>query len=254
MSMPGSYANGFAPRDGQPLYQSLWSGCAAAWAPCLGPSGGTLRDWSGAAINGIASGGPTFGVNGGRYAATLDGTAGKFDLPSSFNVGVPLSISYWVFRTKSGGDQSHIDLEAGANSWTVGNTSGNSLVFQKGGVVFLPSFIPLAASTWVHVVWTVDFDNKPTLWVNGNLVFTSSNTASLTTTSRINAIGAGTFFAFFGGSLDDIRIYRRILRPNEINILKSCRGIAYEIAPRRRSSVQVVTGNRRRRLLIGASS
>jgi hypothetical protein len=47
MILPGTYQNGFAPRDGSPLYPELWRGCVGAWNPGLGPTGLTLRDWSG---------------------------------------------------------------------------------------------------------------------------------------------------------------------------------------------------------------
>jgi len=46
MILPGTYQNGFAPRDGEPLFPELWDGCVGAWNPGLGPSGLTLRDWS----------------------------------------------------------------------------------------------------------------------------------------------------------------------------------------------------------------
>jgi hypothetical protein len=59
---------------------------------------------------------------------------------------------------------------------------------------------------------------------------------------------------FLNGQIDDLRLYSRILSAQEIRLLASRRGIAYEMAPRRRSSVQVAAFNRRRRLLIGAGS
>ena len=44
---------------------------------------------------------------------------------------------------------------------------------------------------------------------------------------------------YWNGSLDDARIYNRAIPANEIRLLATRRGIAYEMAPRRRSSVLV---------------
>jgi hypothetical protein len=46
MILPGTYANGFAPRDGQAIWPELWRGCVGAWNPGLGPTGLRLYDWS----------------------------------------------------------------------------------------------------------------------------------------------------------------------------------------------------------------
>ena len=73
MILPASYLNGFAPRDGQPLYPSLWTGCVGAWNPGLGPTGLVLRDQSGFSRHGTLTNGPTFAASGGKYAMSFDG-------------------------------------------------------------------------------------------------------------------------------------------------------------------------------------
>jgi hypothetical protein len=50
----------------------------------------------------------------------------------------------------------------------------------------------------------------------------------------------------------DTAVYNRALSAQEIRLLATRRGIAYEMAPRRRSSAQVTT-NRRRRIIIGGN-
>jgi hypothetical protein len=45
--LPGSYQQGFAPRDFEPRFPELWRGCVFASAPLLGPTGGVVREWSG---------------------------------------------------------------------------------------------------------------------------------------------------------------------------------------------------------------
>lgn len=68
-----SYQTGFAPRDGEPPYPELWTGCVGAWSPGLGPSGTVLHDWSGRANHGTLNNGPTWGIIGGRQAINYDG-------------------------------------------------------------------------------------------------------------------------------------------------------------------------------------
>ena len=75
MILPASYSNGFAPRDGQPLYPELWRGCVGAWCPSLGPTGLTLRDWSGFGNHGTLTNmdpGTDWVLSGGRYALDFD--------------------------------------------------------------------------------------------------------------------------------------------------------------------------------------
>ena len=92
-----------------------------------------------------------------------------------------------------------------------------------------------------------------TTYVDGIEVGNASNAGygdlSSTQTLQLGRYPAASSFA---GNLDDVRVYNRLLSGWEIKLLATRRGIAYEMASRRRSSVQVVTGNRRRRLLIGA--
>ena len=91
------------------------------------------------------------------------------------------------------------------------------------------------------------------LYLNGQQEATAnfSNDAP----SVANQIGGqlSSNFGFSNAVIDDVRIYNRALSPQEIRILATRRGIAYEMAPRRRSS-SAVQFNRRRRLLLGASN
>jgi hypothetical protein len=56
---------------------------------------------------------------------------------------------------------------------------------------------------------------------------------------------------YFGGQLDDIRIYNRALTPPEIRQLASKRGIGLQPRPKQFTYYQFPSGSKRRRLLTG---
>jgi DhnA family fructose-bisphosphate aldolase class Ia len=102
------------------------------------------------------------------------------------------------------------------------------------------------------------------VYLNGSLV--GSKTAAVSPITSANKLVLGVDFTFvsgrnFNGQMLDVRIYHRVVSENEIRILASRRGIAYELAPRRRSRVSVLaslrynifTGNVGSLEVIGAS-
>jgi len=90
------------------------------------------------------------------------------------------------------------------------------------------------------------------VFLDGKLDSTNSYTGDNLVPNLSIPIGAqDTGTAPINGQLGGIRYYNRTLSDSEMHLLGTRIGIAHEMAPRRRSSVQI-TGNRRRRLLIGA--
>jgi len=270
MILPASYANGFAPRDGQPLYPELWRGCVGAWAPCLGPTGLTLRDWSGFGNHGTLTNGPTWVSSAGRISLGFDGVDDHVAV-SGFNsrITTAISISCWV--NSIGSSFSSVN-----QSFVTEVFNGNNVCFCITG-----NFSPVGgfsstkigtgfytgdawkghqqSGTWPFQVWThvcSTFDGTTiALFINGIL-----NSTSLPA-STLPAANDGWRFGkrwdntdVITGSMGDIRIYNRAISPNEILTLATHRDIAYEMAPRRRTSLQVAAAfNRRRRLLLGST-
>jgi hypothetical protein len=96
------------------------------------------------------------------------------------------------------------------------------------------------------------------IWING-----VAQSVTVTGNGGASATGSGMTTFWIGreiangyqiGSYVDLAVHNRLLSNNEIKTLAMRPGIAYELAPRRRSSVQVAAFNRRRRLLVGAGS
>jgi len=273
MILPASYANGFAPRDGQPLYPELWRGCVGAWAPCLGPTGLTLRDWSGRANHGTLTNMDAAGdwvPSSGRYALDFDGTNDHVVVSASSlfatSGGTNWSVSGWalirsaaaaqvvVCRGLNGSSQrDYMIYYAEANTrFELQNSNGATFPTINSGTG------TVAKNTWYHVAGTCNLAGTAILYLNG----IQRSTGTLLTIVPTNNSRSVTFGAaldspttqyYADAQLDDLRVYNRVLSAFEIQLLASRRGIAYEMAPRRRSSL-VAGFNRRRRLLVGAGS
>jgi len=264
MILPATYQNGFAPRDGQPLYPSLWTGCVGAWNPGLGPSGLTLRDNSGLGNHGTLINGPTWVASQGRYAMSFDGTndhvttlktptskINNWTISAWINPAALPTISTARIAVSHGYDDG-ISIGNGY-AFGVGQGSGaagSQLLGLLPGVIWISTgyTFPLA-NAWYHVIMcrrngTIEFH------VNGTkTTLTSTSTPVTPTELRIGGQFSGRYFP---GQIDGIAVHERAIDASEIRTLSTRRGIAYEMAPRRRSSVQVTT-NRRRRIIIGGN-
>ena len=260
MILPASYSNGFAPRDGSPLYPELWRGCVGAWSPCLGPTGLTLRDWSGRANNGTLTGmdaGTDWAMSGGRYALDFDGS--NDHIPLSLTYSAEVTCSLWVYSrniTNANGEYFFARWEAVLLDFYVGAFSSGWIARTGNGSTGQSSLLstPAQLNTWTHLCLTRT-PSLLTLTVNGTTsVSTSSvgfqgSAVSNTFISRLSPSSG----LYADALVDDIRVYSRAISSQENRLIASRRGIAYEMAARRRSS-SAVQFNRRRRLLIGAGS
>lgn len=283
MILPGSYANGFAPRDGQPLYPELWRGCVGAWSPCLGPTGLTLRDCSGYHNHGTLenmAAASCWTPSNGRWALEFDGTNDRVTTGSASESLYDFSdatsrftIAMWAMDRSSTARSSIVMAKGTAASAAGGYyvdlgqdfsatdaTQGFvSLYFGSGrwtGVNF-----PVAANVLQHIAIVVDMTLTGTdrceVYVNGirstGIKFSQNPLTALAANSNPITIGNATTNNLpFNGLLHEISIYQRALTRGEISILAIKPRISYELAPRRRSS-SAVQFNRRRRLLVGAS-
>ena len=258
MILPGSYANGFAPRDGQPLHPALWRGCVGAWAPCLGPTGLTLRDWSGFARHGSLS---TVLMQG------IDTRPALVTTLSTQFVTVPLSaapsgansrsVSMWV-RCSQNARQGFIGNRepAGFTGWFFGQLTSTSIWTASIGVGTASATVPSMLNRLAHVGFT---HNTAT----GAVVFYCDGiqvgAATLATGTQSTASAAylfreqeNTATETLIGSILEARTYSRVLTASEMRMLGQRPGIAYEMAPRRRSQAQVTVAPLRYNLFSGS--
>lgn len=261
MILPASYSNGFAPRDGQPLYPELWRGCVGAWNPGLGPTGLRLYDWSPYRNHGTLTNmdGNDWVASQGRYALDFDGSN---DVVAASIPLVPNNLctqSYWFRRTAT-------STLTGFVGFGVNSSSNSRFVLQpwSDGVVYIT-----VADTTTEFNWG-QFNSNDTLWHHLAAVFDGTKTTnasrlvvffdgkpiSLTYSGTIPAtfgsptlLRMGQTFAaannFGSGMIDGYLIHNRALSPNEIRLLATRPGIAYEMAPRRWSAAMIEAYRRR---------
>lgn len=273
MIIPGSYSSGFAPRDFRPLYPELWRGCVGAWCPSLGPTGATLRDWSGYGSHGTLTNttlSTAWSIAGGGYVVNLDGSNDQIIMGDYPHLEPVKHVSICCWTTPSTASQA-TDATIVAKEYSnprgapwVGyklglNASPNArykFEFSAGGTIrsVLGGTI-IAAGTTVFVVGTYDGINGR-IYINGKQETASAFTGDLAYSNGRLMCGTNeTGGDVYAGSVDDIRVYNRALTPSEITLLYNGgrgRGIAYAADMRRRwgmYSGSAASGNRRRRLL-----
>jgi hypothetical protein len=270
MILPASYQSGFAPRDGHPLYPSLWRGCVFAAAPCLGASGSVLRDWSGRQNHGTLTNmdpGTDWVASGGRWALDFDGTNDYVEAPSQQMTGIiDVTVSLWIYPRVTSGTQWIIGRYANTtdfNGWYLYGNPASGFFFdgRESVSAYLSSGgsgAYTANSRWFHVCG-VKRANRWSIWVDG-IEKNAATVGNGTTTFADNVFRFGGVYvlttSYYGDEqLDDIRVYNRALSPQEVRLLASRRGIAYELDQRIRYVDQgggfSAAWARRQQLIIG---
>lgn len=138
------------------------------------------------------------------------------------------SVAFWV-------NPSSIADNGNMVSWGgSANTQRFSVLMQGGGALDMigwfadrPSGSFLAANTWTHVVTTYSAGTLQ-FFVNGALV--SSPLVALNTDAaqilRIGVNVAGQNNEYFGGSIDEVRIYNRVLSATDVTELFNSTAVA----------------------------
>lgn len=205
--------------------------CSAYNLVAYYPFNGNANDASGNGNNGIVNGATlTTGIAGQAYS--FDGVSNYINcgnFGSLYNQG---TISFWMsavmvedyrnaFTTRYNGGNDAIRFEeyttsspSGGFSAGIGDASGSI-----AGQSYLPSTV-LSPNTWYHVVlvWNKDTNNIIG-YMNNVLKFNVSQTIWPTTMPSV-AIGNGfSSSRFWKGSIDEVRIYNRILSTGEISTL-----------------------------------
>ena len=266
MLLPASYLNGFAPRDGQPLYPSLWTGCVGAWNPGLGPSGLTLRDNSGFGRHGTLTNGPTFAASQGRYAMNFDGVDDKVlcgnILGSVFQGDYTVVVTIKTSSTGLGRLIGKADYGSNLSPFSVlfnYPTAGKVRFYastNNDAIALTSAASDLNADQWKTLAFQQQSATQ-SIYVNGmlNASQTRSNNAA-TNASQFtighDGSGDGLGTQQFSGAIGEVRVYSIAVANSVHQILATRRGIAYEMAPRRRLSVQVTVAPLRYNLFSGS--
>jgi len=182
------------------------------------PLNGNANDVSGNQHNGTIHGGLTFVPSISGQAAHFDGSTAYISVPDqpALRLQSPFSLSAWV-KFEGTGRVLHkqgYELEAAE--------SGTGCVLRFN-VWFRPHVMDvvdsprLAKDAWHHVIVTHD-GSRLTLYINGVLMAQTAATGFVPqSTSDLN-IGRNGYTGLdrFKGCIEEVRIYNRVLSPNEI--------------------------------------
>jgi len=150
---------------------------------------------------------------------------------STFGLGTKnVSISCWVNNDPTNpalsrgvyvsvGSASGYSIGVGDTSFT---TAGNKLIMQFDGVRTMATTTVITGG-WHHIVLNIDTAGVPSAYVDGDPVSgTYSGAGPLTPAGNSTMIGATSATAgFFTGSIDDVRLYNRLLPLTDIQALKN---------------------------------
>lgn len=226
------YNDGLAARFGSE--STLGQGLVGYWNMEEG-SGQTVQDRSGNGNDGVLganaavdSADPSFAP--GHDASGPAGTGLVFDgindyvsagNGSSLNVTGAISMSVWVKPAVSDGNLvrkvavnqgymmyliSNQRVEIGSNEFSSTLTTSNSAI---------------TLNSWNHIVATIDGSGVANIFVNGVLVKTGNLQVLNTTTGSSFIIGGSSWSsgAYANGVLDEVRLYKRALSPDEVRQL-----------------------------------
>lgn len=244
---------------GQWKYPELWDSVQVALCPSQGCTWDRLRDYSGKQNHGTLTNmdpGTDWSPSQGQLALDFDGTddyvtCGSIGIPTG---SAPRTVTGWIYKTDNTthGPLVHYGALASRqrflfNVMGAGGYSGipNQRLSAEfnGNTVYSADSVTLGQ--WVFVAATAGgLVSATNLYIDGmkSTVATTGVDGTLATAS--SSISLGAFFpleSVYGKMLlDDIRIYDRVLSDNAIRLLATRRGIAYELAPRRRHSASAL--------------
>lgn len=220
-------------------FSSLRQGLVGAWCPSLGASGLSLIDRSGRGNHGTLNnmeGQDNWRASDSGVALTFDGT-NDYALapinPSLFRASAALSM--WVkcdsATPTSLATSGIIETDSTQQRATHYPYTDGVCYFAT----FRPSpsrvsFSPLASvsrTKWHSVVVTTD-GTTYSVYQNGLVAYSGSALSTVTIATSIwlgSSNSNGSVQVYFGGQMDDIRIYNRALAPAEIRLLASRPGI-----------------------------
>ena len=211
-----------------PLYNT--SGLVGYW-PFDEGSGTIAYDKSGNNNNGTLINGPTW--TGGKVAGGLNfnGSGNYIDIPnsSSLNFSSGFSAGAWI----QGGNYSPWDPFLGKESWNAGlgfvllvGDSAGGITYYGGtgaGSMAAISFAGAAPpGVWTHVFFT-NSSGSAKMYINsilvasGSIPITNAPNDLLVAARHTNDGGAAS--DWYGGKVDDVRVYNRALSASEVQAL-----------------------------------
>jgi hypothetical protein len=177
-------------------------------------SGTIAGDSSGNGNHGTIYGSATWTTGKSGNALDFDGVddyvdVGDIDLTDAF------TISAWI--NISSIDKNMIVGKSYSTYQFYAKPTGR-IVFQRNSSTPINFNAGIVTDTWYHVAVTFNTTYGTVLYLDGSVVDTDSDTSITNENNVITKIGANSWTAhnFFNGTIDDVRIYNRVLSASEV--------------------------------------
>lgn len=182
-------------------------------------SGSTAIDSSGNGYSGTELNSPTY-VAGkvGPYALIFNGTSQEVTGPNSFYTGSAFTVACWFKSSSAGANPYGTILSVGFIGFTF--YAGSDLAFVYNGSYYsgIISTINVDDGNWHHVVGVYDGAGTGYLYIDGVLNGSESMLPGLGYPA-LNVGGAGLYYGYYSGTIDEVRIYSRALNAADIETL-----------------------------------
>ena len=189
-------------------------------------NGTTYYDKSGNNRNGTVSG--TYSQTGGKIKEAINFTAGKITTGSDFIGTKAVTSCAWIYRT--GGSGTGRILDNGKYLLFINSLINAVVVSSNGGTTPTSANDSILNNVWMHVCATRAADGIGTVnfYINGTQNGTANQISGIPEagTTAVLIGNKSTDDRAFGGKIDDLRIYDRVLSAQEImNLYNSSRKV-----------------------------
>jgi hypothetical protein len=185
-------------------------------------AGTVATDTSGKGHNGTISGATwTNTAHSGGKALAFDGVDDRVTVAdhADLDLGQTFTIESWIRPRSLEGWRMAVIKEAPPNTLSYGlyASAGDGAIpnaWTAGGAVVSPQTVPVG--TWTHLATTYDRGTMR-IYINGQLVATQTGVSAPPNTSGPLRIGGNAIWGFetFDGQIDDVRIYREVVTPDQ---------------------------------------
>ena len=197
----------------------------------------------------------TYGAGQFGQAGVFNGSSSIIDLPNnSFNF-TTVSVSFWLKLNSITGEDYVLDVydesSGSARGYAISTDANNKIKFRAwdgGNFAEVFSSSTLSINTWYYIVM-VATQTSASIYINGSLDNSGSLNGFSFHAQQSTSIGAfrgtvgGGSVAFLDGSLDQVRIFSRALRPYEVEALYTEEYCTPTIVPSEHFNTVLYTGN-----------
>lgn len=130
------------------------------------------------------------------------------------------SLSCWFRATNATNVGGMVAIGDATNEWSLIQVTSQVWAVSQGPVVANQAVASLTALVWTHAVAVFYNDSSRSIFVNGKLVQNETSTRTVSPTTVKCGIGKRlTISQYYGGQLDDVRVYNRPITPTEVLML-----------------------------------